>query len=382
MVKVSIKKNIKPKKITTKKTVKPKKKVMKEKENKDQTQTQNVIVNVNETITKKKRGRPAKRSTIEKKPAQQQPITQSYNQPIFKQSTPQPSTLTSSILASQNIPRVIKEEAKEESALKKALIEQNLSTAEDPIEKSNDLERVRNYKPKVEVKKEEPIRSALLGQLISEQGDDTEEIQQLIKLSKPPITAFKPFNEDELTPLKTTKKEPLINPLTSFSPSTEPVFLTPENKQTEFFTTLEEQQSEPVIEEQQSEPVIEEQPFTEVEEAPELNEEFEEEEIPLTPQKETTILEPPKKVKSLVSLQAEEPEEQSLTEIKVVDEEPITVIPGLEEFIARIQEPKLTNNDLKLILQSSKTKINLPKQKNRTGYENTLIQAFKDGLIS
>jgi hypothetical protein len=94
MVKVKVKKNIKPK-ITKQK----------------QTQKTNVVVNISSDVIKKKRGRPAKRSKIEKtstKPASQQPITQSYNQPIFKQSTPQqPSTLTSSILASQNIPKVI-----------------------------------------------------------------------------------------------------------------------------------------------------------------------------------------------------------------------------------------------------------------------------------
>jgi len=297
MVKVSIKKNIKPKST---------------KQKQKQSQKTNITVNISSDVIKKKRGRPAKRSTIEKKPAQQQPITQSYNQPIFKQSTPQPSSLTSSILASQNIPRVIKEEVKEESALKKALIEQNLSTAEDPIEKSNDLERVRNARiKKVDVVKEEPIRSALLGQLITEQGDDTEEIQQIIKLSKPTITAFQPFNEDELTPLKTTRKEPIVNPLTSFSTPSEPIFLSPENKQTEFFTALDEQPFEPVKEEQ---PVIED--------------EGSQEEILTSNQQEPepTILEPVKEVKSLVSLQAEEPVRQAdqyTTEQLVKDEIPI-----------------------------------------------------------
>ena len=146
MVKVLIKKNIKPK--TTKQKQKQK-------------QTQTVNINIGDTITKKKRGRPTRRSKMEKqttKSASQQPITQSYIQPIFKQSTPnQPSTLASSILASQNIPTVIKEEVKEESAIKKALIDQNLST-EEPETKTNDLERVRVERlkkfetPKVEIK--------------------------------------------------------------------------------------------------------------------------------------------------------------------------------------------------------------------------------------
>jgi hypothetical protein len=184
MVKVSIKKNIKPK------TTKQKQK---------QTQKQIVNINIGDTITKKKRGRPTKKSKIEKqqiKPVSQQPIIQSYNQPIFKQSTPQqPSSLASSILASQNIPSVKKEEVKEESTIRKALIDQNLSTAEDPIEKTNDLERVRVErlkkfeKPKIEIIKDEPIRSALLGQLLSEQGDDTEEINAL-KFQTPERQSF------------------------------------------------------------------------------------------------------------------------------------------------------------------------------------------------
>jgi len=221
MVKVLIKKNVKPK------TTKQKQK---------QTQKTNVVVNISSDVIKKKRGRPARKSTIEKKPTQQ-PITQSYNQPIFKQSTPQPSTLASSILATQNIPTVKKEEVKEESALKKALIEQNIST-EEPVSKVNDLERVRVEKPKIEIKKVEPIRRALFSQMLSDQQDDTEEIQQLIKLSKPPTT---PFDANELTPLKTVRyKQPTVNPLVSFSPSIEPVLLSQENKEPDLFTAVEE----------------------------------------------------------------------------------------------------------------------------------------------
>ena len=64
MVKVLIKKNIKPK------TTKQKQK---------QTQKTNVTVNISSDIIKKKRGRPARRSKLEKqptKPTSQQPITQ------------------------------------------------------------------------------------------------------------------------------------------------------------------------------------------------------------------------------------------------------------------------------------------------------------------
>ena len=128
MVKVSIKKNIKPK------TTKQKQK---------QTQKTNVIVNISSEVIKKKRGRPTRRSKIEKqptKPSSQQPITQSYNQPIFKQSTPQPSSLASSILATQATPKVIAEKVKQQSSLSKALQEQN---TDEPVTKVNDLERVR-----------------------------------------------------------------------------------------------------------------------------------------------------------------------------------------------------------------------------------------------
>ena len=95
MVKVLIKKNIKPKTTNLKQK---------------QKQTQTVNINIGDTFTKKKRGRPARRSKLEKqptKPSSQQPITQSYNQPIFKQSNPQPSSLASSILATQLTPKVV-----------------------------------------------------------------------------------------------------------------------------------------------------------------------------------------------------------------------------------------------------------------------------------
>jgi len=245
MVKVSIKKNVKPK------TVKQKQK---------QSQKTNVTVNIGSDIIKKKRGRPPKKSKIEKqKPASQQPIIQSYNQPIFKQSTPpassvagmqpqQLSNLASSILASQNTPKVVKEEIKEESALKKALTEQSLQT-EEPITKANDLERVRVErikkvgKPKIEILKDEPIRYALLSQMLSDQQDDTEELQQI--LVKP-----KPVKLD-LTPISTTLKQPAVNPLTSFSPSIEPALLSQENKEPDLFTLLNNRSQEPITQEEE-----------------------------------------------------------------------------------------------------------------------------------
>jgi len=226
MVKVSIKKNVKPKKITTKKTVKGgKKKVMKEKE-KTQAQSQSVVVNIKDTITKKRRGR----AIPIKKPVQQPiaPLIQSYNQPIFKQPAPQQSTLTSAILASQEKPNILDKEKKEQSALTKALIEQNTDTeVEEP--KVNDLERVRKERIKKldkptpiqtistqtrptesiltqtdpiastetiiqerpfypsfkKINKEsiDPVKKGLISQLFEEQGDDTEEINEMIRSS-------------------------------------------------------------------------------------------------------------------------------------------------------------------------------------------------------
>lgn len=176
MTKIAIKKNVKPK------TVKQKQK---------QTQKTNVTVNIGTNIIKKKRGRPPKKAQAVK-PVQQpiNPVIQSFNQPMFKQSTPQPTSLTSSILATQDKPKVVSEEVKEQSTLRKALEEQNTNIEEPKV---NELERVRServkkfQKPKddttentiKEMKKEEPIRHALLGQLLSDLQDDTEEINAL-----------------------------------------------------------------------------------------------------------------------------------------------------------------------------------------------------------
>ena len=339
MVKVLIKKNVKPK--TTK-----------QKQKQKQTQKTNVVVNIGSEVIKKKRGRPTRRSKLEKqttKPASQQPITQSYNQPIFKQSTPQqPSTLASSILATQDKPKVVKEDVKEESTIRKALIDQDLQTV-DPITKKNDLERVkveRIRKPKIEVIKEEPIRHALFSQMLSDQQDYTEEIEQIIKLSKPPTT---PFNDNELIPLRTVRfDEPKINPLVSFSPSTEPVLLSQENKQPDLLSSIEEiaqpaeiQQEAPLLYEEGEDQQIT-QPAEIQQEASLLYEEGEDQQIApsiveandaikmvqdamkktedktiLEPVKSAaTILETPQKVKTLVSNQGAE---EQFTEIKSVD---------------------------------------------------------------
>ena len=273
MGKVSIKKNIKPKKTITKKTVKPKKTIPKKEvqKEKEQTQSQNVIVNINDTITKKRRGRPSKKAQEIKKPIQQPiaPVIQSYNQPLFnKQAPQQPSSLASSILASQNVPKVIKEEVKEESALKKALIDQNLSTSEDPIEKSNDLERVRVERiKKVDKVKEKPIRSALLGQLLSDQGDDTEEIQSLLQPSEQSsvypasssnVSSFTVSGTSTPTPLsRPVNAETLFDKLSQIQPTPEAdlfSILNDTSTQEEIIQDEESQQTENPLTNQQQEP--------------------------------------------------------------------------------------------------------------------------------
>ena len=198
MTKVSIKKNVKPK--TTK-------------QKQRQTQKQNVTVNIGTSAVKRRSRQPKKAQPV--KPAQSisQPIIQSYNQPIFKppisqqsslassilasQPTAQPSSLASSILATQATPKVIAEEVKQQSSLSKALQEQ---ITDEPVTKVNDLERVRGERLKkfdkpVEVKKEEPVRNALLNQLLSDQQDDTEEINLL---STRPTQSDIPFSSSEL----------------------------------------------------------------------------------------------------------------------------------------------------------------------------------------
>jgi hypothetical protein len=150
--------------------------------------------------------------------------------------------------------------------------------------------------------------------MLSDQQDDTEEIQQLIKLSKPPTT---PFGATELTPLKTVRyKEPKINRLVSFSPSTEPALLSQENKEPDLFSAIEETTTEIP------------QSITDANEAIRLVQDalnsnegttFEtpsKEKIILEPSEATTtILEPTKKETPLISKQAEEPK----IEIKSVD---------------------------------------------------------------
>ena len=152
MVKVSIKKNVKPK------TIKQKQR---------QTQKQNVTVNIGTGAIKKRRRQTKKAQVITKKtqPINQQSI-QTFNTPVFKQpstlvSQPvaQPSTLASSILATQEQPNIVAKEIKQETSLQKALIEQSTNT-EEAKPKINELERAK--KETVRAKRIEKLDKVML----------------------------------------------------------------------------------------------------------------------------------------------------------------------------------------------------------------------------
>jgi hypothetical protein len=367
MVKVSIKKNIKPKKM---------------KQKQKQTQKTNVVVNISSDVIKKKRGRPAKRSKIEKqitKPTSQQPVNkptlqpiapviQSYNQPIFnKQSQP-------------------------ESSFRKALIEQNLQIEEPISKKTNDLEKVKIK----EDKEDKTIKDGLINQRLSDQGDDTEEIQSLFNTNElqqlfisgltTPTTSGYSINSNVLSPPPNTS-----NSILSESGINTPTPLSrPVNSQS-LYDKLSELQ--PPIQE------VTEPPFEIEEEAPLLIEEGEdqqiapvnndfEEEIPLATPKETTILETPKKEKTLISDQAAEeevrPGDQYTTETLIENKDPSqpaetpSDYQGLQEFTTRI---KAFPNNATLVAYIKRNNLTLPKEKNRDGYEKRLIDAFKDGKI-
>ena len=197
MVKVSIKKNVKPK------TIKQKQR---------QTQKQNVTVNIGTGAIKKRRRQTKKAQVITKKtqPINQQSI-QTFNTPVFKQpstlvSQPvaQPSTLASSILATQEKPDIVAREIKQETSLQKALIEQSTNT-EEAKPKINELEKSKKETARTKriekldkvmlrpmddafkmtsYENDQPIRRALFNQHLADQGDDTEEINNLMVSSR------------------------------------------------------------------------------------------------------------------------------------------------------------------------------------------------------
>ena len=197
MVKVSIKKNVKPK------TIKQKQR---------QTQKQNVTVNIGTGAIKKRRRQTKKAQVITKKtqPINQQSI-QTFNTPVFKQpstlvSQPvaQPSTLASSILATQEKPDIVAREIKQETSLQKALIEQS-TNIEEAKSKINELEKSKKETARAKriekldkvmlrpmddafkmtsYENDQPIRRALFNQHLADQGDDTEEINNLMVSSR------------------------------------------------------------------------------------------------------------------------------------------------------------------------------------------------------
>lgn len=203
------------------------------KQKQKQTQKTNINISIGDTITKKKRGRPTKREQTIKKPIQQPiaPVIQSFNQPTFKQATPpassvagmqpQPS-LATSILASQEKPNIMAKEIKQETAIQKALVEQNTQT-EEAIPKVNELEKVKKERIK---KLEQPIvkpiegafkmtpyeenkslRVSLLSQHLADVGDDTEEINSLRTVG---LFSSSPIITNPLSGLKIPK---IPNPL-------------------------------------------------------------------------------------------------------------------------------------------------------------------------
>lgn len=133
MSKISIKKNIGPTK----------------KQKQKQTQKQSVVVNIGAVGKTKRRTRQPTR--------QKQPTTQPTFAPTFAPSffnrLPNQSLLATpnQLITQQEKPKVLVEEVKEQSALTKAIQEQNDQTAE-PVVKVNDLEKVRVQR----VKKFEP----------------------------------------------------------------------------------------------------------------------------------------------------------------------------------------------------------------------------------
>jgi len=170
-------------------TIKKNKKLTKTQKQK-QTQKQNVTVNIGTNITKKR----ARTSPQKKQPTTQQPIIapsfQSLNQPIFKQPTQQPTSLASSILATQSTPANIKKEEIQQTSLQKALQEQNTQINE-PVSKANDLERVRSERiKKFDKEEDELVRSALFSQILSDRQDDTEELSQIFDEPKQPKIEF------------------------------------------------------------------------------------------------------------------------------------------------------------------------------------------------
>ena len=271
---------------------------------------------------------------------------------------------------------------KEESTLKKALIDQKIST-EEPETKKNDLERVRTYKPKIEVKKDEPIRSALFSQVLSDQGDDTEEIQNLSKQSSSNQSISSSlFNTSSFNPSSTSS-------LTVSGTSTPTPLSRPVSYQSLYDKLNDVQADQPEPDLSQIEETAEiPQSITDANEAIRLVQDAlnsNEETTFETPPKEktilepaettTTILEPSKKEPSLISQQAEE----QFTELKSVDGPTSDFVEG-----ALTTPPKYTRaqiNDMKVkplgeVITAEKVK---DKQGKRLIFNGTRV--FREGKL-
>jgi hypothetical protein len=186
MSKISIKKNIGPTK----------------KQKQKQTQKQSVVVNIGAVGKTRRRTRQPPRQSLKKSLTTQPPvaIAPTFAPSFFNRQPNQPNqsllaTPNQLLLAQQEKPKVLVEEVKEQSALRKALQEQNDETAE-PVVKVNDLEKVRAQRVKkfepsvapIETAKlygeEEPIRGGLLGQVLSQPSERTDETLGLLSQQK------------------------------------------------------------------------------------------------------------------------------------------------------------------------------------------------------
>jgi len=222
---ITVKKNAKPKKVAPKKKITPKKVAPKKKitpnkvapnKKEGQTQTQSVTVNIDsqgkKSITRSSKQQSQPRKQPIKQPQTISPVIQSYNQPVFNKQTP--PSLASSILATQLTPKVVAQEKKEESTITRALQEQITNVDTEPERVKNDLEKTK-AKPKekenpiisvpdgsinitqpiiqpplffssfkkINKESRDPVKHALLGQLLDDKGNDTEEIAEIIQSS-------------------------------------------------------------------------------------------------------------------------------------------------------------------------------------------------------
>lgn len=182
-------------KLTVKKNAKPKTKKTKTKSSASlvtlQKQSQKVVVNIGNVATKRKRLSKKVPQKVPQIPMDTSPILP-YNKPsasLVQYYQPSSASLVTSLLSSQNTPSVAREELNEQTSLRKAISEQNTQT-DEAVVKTNDLERVRSARLKkfeeptkentqVEINSEEPVRKALFGQVLSNQQDDTEKINAL-----------------------------------------------------------------------------------------------------------------------------------------------------------------------------------------------------------